>query len=129
MKTEKSVAFAHYFREWPFRMPKKKSNIKLGRGDIRPKIAHFKLGTPMPQKPASSLNASKTHQICSNHSEPYSIRLLLMTLVQLCICDPWTPVESWLSKFWPFTLHEMFFPFESFSVIFMQKKTVSLRLM
>ena len=28
-------------------------------------------------------------QICSNRSEPCSIRLLLMTSVQLCISDPW----------------------------------------
>ena len=34
-------------------------------------------------------NASNTYQICSNCSEPWSIRLLLMTSVQLCICDPW----------------------------------------
>ena len=34
-------------------------------------------------------NASNTYQICSNRSEPWSIRLLLMTSVQLCICDPW----------------------------------------
>ena len=34
-------------------------------------------------------NASNTYQICSNRSEPCSIRLLLMTSVQLGICDPW----------------------------------------
>ena len=34
-------------------------------------------------------NASNTYQICSNRSEPCSIRLLLMTSVQVCICDPW----------------------------------------
>ena len=33
-------------------------------------------------------NASNTDQICSNCSKPRSIRLLLMTSVQLCICDP-----------------------------------------
>ena len=33
-------------------------------------------------------NASNTYQICSNRSEPCSIRLLLMISVQLCICDP-----------------------------------------
>ena len=33
-------------------------------------------------------NASNTDQICSNRSELYSVRLLLMTSVQLCICDP-----------------------------------------
>ena len=32
-------------------------------------------------------NASNTNQICSNRSEPCYIRLLLMTSVQLCICD------------------------------------------
>ena len=31
---------------------------------------------------------SNTYQICSNRSEPCSIRLLLMTSVQLGICDP-----------------------------------------
>ena len=40
-------------------------------------------------------NASNTYQICSNRSEPCSIRLLLMTSVQLCICDPWKgPLRS-----------------------------------
>ena len=29
-----------------------------------------------------------TYQVCSNRSEPCSIRLLLMTSAQLCICDP-----------------------------------------
>ena len=33
------------------------------------------------------LKSVKTDQICSNRSEPCSIRLLLMTWVQLCICD------------------------------------------
>ena len=33
-------------------------------------------------------NASNTYQICSNRSEPCSIRLLLMNSVQLCLCDP-----------------------------------------
>ena len=27
------------------------------------------------------------YQICSNRSEPCSVKLLLMTSVQLCICD------------------------------------------
>ena len=34
------------------------------------------------------LNASKTYQICSDHSESCSIRLLLMTLVRLRIYNP-----------------------------------------
>ena len=33
-------------------------------------------------------NASNTYQICSNRSEPCSVRLMLMTSVQICICDP-----------------------------------------
>ena len=33
-------------------------------------------------------NASNIYQICSNRSEPCSIKLLLMTLVQICRCDP-----------------------------------------
>ena len=37
----------------------------------------------------SNASNTNTYQICSNRSKPCSIRLLLMTSVQLCICDPW----------------------------------------
>ena len=55
-------------------------------GDIRP--GQFR-DLPIRYKSmGKNPNASNTDQICSNRLKPCSSRLLLMTSVQNCICDP-----------------------------------------
>ena len=39
-------------------------------------------------KVRSEKSTSETHQVCSTHSEPYTIRLLLMNMVQFSISNP-----------------------------------------
>ena len=43
---------------------------------------------------------SNTSQICSNRSEPCSFRLLLMTPMQICICNPWKVIWGHVLTSW-----------------------------
>ena len=53
-----------------------------------PKV-RWNVWPPLHKSMGENSNASNTYQICANRSEPCSIRLLLVTSVQVCIYDPW----------------------------------------
>ena len=45
-------------------------------------------------------STSNTYQICSNRSEPCSFRLLLMTPMRICICNPWKVIWGHILTSW-----------------------------
>ena len=66
-------------------------------GDIR--SGHFR-DLPIISQWGKNSITSNTYQICLNRSEPCSLRLLLLTSVQLCICDPGKVVWGQIITSW-----------------------------